>query len=125
MKEIIAVITSKRVPLEGFTERHEKVFDILMDEASYLHETASNARDNLQSLVDLYINTTSYEMNKVMRLIAVITCLGILPAIILGALGTNLIDNPWDVHLWQVLGGLGIAMLAIGWIFYRLGWLKG
>ncbi len=95
-----------------------------MDEASYLHETASNARDNLQSLVDLYINTTSYQMNKVMRLIAVITSLGILPAIILGALGTNIAGNPWDIQLWQVFLGLGISMLALGWIFYRLGWMK-
>jgi Mg2+ and Co2+ transporter CorA len=125
LKEIISVITTKRVPLEGFNERHEKVFDILMDEASYLHETASNARDNLQSLVDLYINTTSYQMNKVMRLIAVFTCLGIIPAIILGALGTNVAGNPWNIQLWQVFVIPGIIMLALGWIFYRLGWTKG
>lgn len=125
LKEIISVITSKRVPLKGFSEKSENMFDILMDEASYLHETASNARDDLQSLVDLYINTTSYEMNKVMRVIAVMTALGIVPAIILGALGTNLIDNPWDLQLWQVLTGVGVAMLAMGWVFYRMGWLKG
>jgi Mg2+ and Co2+ transporter CorA len=42
LKEIILVIISKRVPLAGFNERHEKIFDIILDEASYLHETASN-----------------------------------------------------------------------------------
>jgi Mg2+ and Co2+ transporter CorA len=124
LKEIITVITSKRVPLEGFSESHEKIFDILMDEATYLHETASNARDNLLSLIDLYINTTSYEMNRVMRYIAVITVLGIVPAM-LGLLGSNIIGNPWNIHLWQVFGSLGIAMVALIWIFYRLGWLKG
>jgi Mg2+ and Co2+ transporter CorA len=123
LKEVITVITSKRVPLKGFEERHEKIFDILMDEAAYLHETASNARDNLLSLIDLHINTTSYEMNRVMRVIAVITCLSIIPAI-LGLLGSNIAGNPWDVQLWQVFTGLGIAMLALGWIFYRMGWLK-
>jgi Mg2+ and Co2+ transporter CorA len=125
LKEIITAITSKRVPLEGFVERHEKIFDILMDEATYLHETASNARDNLQSLVDLYINTTSFEMTKVMRLIAVITGMGIIPAIILGALGTNISGNPWEIRLWQEFGLVGFLMLIMGWIFYRLGWLKG
>jgi Mg2+ and Co2+ transporter CorA len=79
LKEIISMITSKRVPLEGFSERHENIFDILMDEAIYLHETASNARDNLQSLIDLYINTTSFETNRVMRVIAIITSMGIIP----------------------------------------------
>jgi Mg2+ and Co2+ transporter CorA len=125
LKEIISVITSKRVPLEGFYERHEKIFDILVDEAAYLHEAASNARDNLQSLVDLYINTTSFQMNKVMRLIAVITGLAIIPAIITGALGTNIAGNPWNIHLWQVFSIIGILMLITGWVFYRMGWLTG
>lgn len=124
LKEIISVIATKRVPLEGFNDRHEKIFDILMDETTYLHETAVNVRDNLQSLIDLYINTTSHQMNKVMRLIAVFTCLGIIPAIILGALGTNVAGNPWNVHLWQVFTIPSILMLALGWVFYRLGWTK-
>ena len=124
LKEIVAVITSKRVPLEGFSERHEKLFDILMDEATYLHETAQDARENLLSLIDLYINTTSYEMNKVMRVIAVITCLGIIPAVG-GLLGSNLIGNPWGIHLWEVFSVVGAIMLGMGWVFYRLGWLKG
>ena len=124
LKEIILVITSQRVPLEGFNADHEKIFDILADEAAYLHETASNARDNLLSLIDLYINTTSYEMNKVMRVIAVITSLGIIPAV-LGLLGSNILGNPWDIQLWQVFGVVAVTMLFLGWVFYRLGWLKG
>ena len=123
LKEIISVITSKRVPLEGFNESHEKIFDILLDESTYLHETASNARDNLQSLVDLYINTTSYQTNRVMRIIAVITCLGIIPAVF-GLMGSNIVGNPWNIQLWQLFGLLGVLMLAMGWVFYRLGWLK-
>jgi len=124
LREIVTVITSKRVPLEGFSERHERLFDILLDEATYLQETAQNARENLLSLIDLYINTTSYEMNKVMRVIAVITCLGIIPAVG-GLLGSNLIGNPWGVHLWEVFSVVGVIMLGMGWVFYRLGWLKG
>jgi len=124
LKEIVTVIASKRVPLEGFSERHERLFDILMDEATYLHETAQDARENLLSLIDLYINTTSYEMNKVMRVIAVITCLGIIPAVG-GLLGSNLIGNPWGIHLWEVFAVVGAIMIGMGWVFYRLGWLKG
>jgi Mg2+ and Co2+ transporter CorA len=123
LKEVITMITSQRVPLKGFADRHAKIFDILSDEANYLHETASNARDNLLSLIDLHINTTSYEMNRVMRVIAVITSLSIIPAI-LGLLGSNVAGNPWDIQLWQVFVGLGTTMLAVGWVFYRLGWLK-
>jgi Mg2+ and Co2+ transporter CorA len=124
LKEIMTVITSKRVPLEGFNERHERLFDVLMDEATYLHETAQDARDNLLSLIDLYINTTSYEMNKVMRVIAVITVMGIIPAM-MGLLGSNIIGNPWGVHLWEVVIGVAFVMTGMAWVFYRLGWLKG
>lgn len=123
LKEILSEITSKRVPLEGFTEKHARVFDILSDEAEYLHETASYARDNLQSLVDLHINTNSFETNKVMRIIAVITCLGIIPAL-MGLLGSNISGNPWDIQLWQIFVIVGIIMTGLGWIFWRLGWLK-
>jgi Mg2+ and Co2+ transporter CorA len=123
MKEIAAIITSRRVHLEGFNEKHERLFDILMDEATYLHETAENARDNLLSLIDLYINTTSFELSRVMRIVAVITCLGIIPAV-MGLLGSNLVGNPWNIELWQVFLWLGLLMLAMGWVFYRLGWLK-
>jgi len=123
MKEIATLITSKRVPLEGFSERHGRLFDILADEATYLQETAANARDNLLSLIDLYINTTSFELNKVMRIVAVITCLGVVPTLA-GLFGSNLIGNPWDIELWQLFAGLAVTMIAMAWVFYRLGWLK-
>ncbi len=124
LKEIVSVITSKRLPLEGFGKRHEEIFDILADEATYLYETSSEARDNLQSLVDLYINTTSFQTNRAMRMIAVITSLGIIPTV-LGLLGSNIMGTPWDIQLWQIFSVLGLSMLAMGWVFYRLGWLKG
>jgi Mg2+ and Co2+ transporter CorA len=124
LQEILNMIKSERVPLEGFTEKHQKIFDILVDEAEYLGETASNARDNLQSLVDLYINSSSFELNRVMRIVAVITSMAIIPTIILGALGSNLTGSPWDVSLWQVFIIVGITMSLLGWVFYRLGWLK-
>jgi Mg2+ and Co2+ transporter CorA len=124
LREILAIITANRLSLEGFNEKHEKIFDILTDEATYLHESSSNARDNLQSLVDLYINTTSFETNKVMRVIAVITSLGIIPAV-MGLLGSNILGSPWNIALWQVFCILGVLMVAMGWVFYRMGWLKG
>jgi Mg2+ and Co2+ transporter CorA len=124
MKEMAAMITSKRVPLEGFQEQHQRLFDIMADEATYLKETAENARDNLLSLIDLYINTKSFELNKVMRLVAVITSLSIFAALA-GLFGSNIVGNPWDIQLWQLFGGLAVLMLAALWVFYRLGWLKG
>ena len=123
LKEIISEVTSKSVPLEGFAERHEKKYQLLLDEVSYVFETASSARDGVIYLIDLYMNLMSYETNQVMRVIAVITSLGIIPAIF-GLLGSNIAGNPWDIQLWQVFLVLGILMSIMAVIFYKLGWLK-
>jgi len=123
-REVLTVITSKRVPLDGFDQRYEKIFGILRDEATYLYETAQNARENLISLIDLYMNTTSHQTNKVMRVIAIITCLAVIPTLIGGLMGMNLIDVPWPVYLWQVVLVIGSAMVWTTWVFYKLGWFK-
>jgi len=125
MKEVLTVITAQRVPLEGFNRSHAELFDILLDETVYMNETAQNAKDDLASQIELYINTTSYEMNKVMRVLAVITCLALIPAFVSGMFGENLADAPWGFRLWQVVGLTTAAMLGLGYMFYKLGWLKG
>jgi magnesium transporter len=124
LKEVLTVIMSRRVPLEGFEKSHEELFDILADETVYLHETAQNSKDDLSSLIELHINTTSYQMNRVMRVIAVITCLAIIPTLIGGMLGMNIIGASWPVRLWQVVTMTLAAMAGVAYIFYKLGWLK-
>jgi Mg2+ and Co2+ transporter CorA len=124
LKEVLTVIMNRRVPLEGFDSAHEELFDILADETVYLHETAQNSKDDLSSLIELHINTTSYEMNKVMRVIAVITCLAVIPAFIGGMLGMNIIGASWPLLLWQVLAMTLAAMTGVAYMFYKLGWFK-
>ena len=41
-------------------------------------------------------------MNRVMRVLAVVSVLGLIPAVVGGLLGMNLADNPWPVTLPQV-----------------------
>ena len=123
-KDVLAALTTHRVPLHGFDEQQERIFDLLFDRAAYLCETAGNARENLASLIELYINSTSNDMNRVMKLIAVITCLAVIPTLVGGLLGMNLVDSPWVVRLWQVVLLVLSAMVAAGWVFWRLGWLR-
>jgi len=124
LKEVLTVIMSRRVPLEGFEKSHEELFDILADETVYLHETAQNSKDDLSSLIELHINTTSYQMNRVMRVIAVITCLAVIPSLIGGMLGMNIIGASWPVRLWQVATMTLAAMAGVAYIFYKIGWFK-
>jgi Mg2+ and Co2+ transporter CorA len=124
LKEVLTVIMNRRVPLEGFDTSHEELFDILADETVYLHETAQNSKDDLSSLIELHINTTSYEMNKVMRVIAVITCLAVIPTLIGGMFGMNILGANWPVRLWQVVTMTLAAMIGVAYIFFKMGWFK-
>lgn len=44
---------------------------------------------------------------------------------LLNRLCNKVIGNLWNIELWQLFCLLGFSMLALGWVFYRLGWLKG
>lgn len=124
IKEVVEVISSNRVPLEGFNDNWKNIFDIFRDQAKYLYETNQKSKENLISIIELYINTTSYETNKVMKVLAVITCLSVVPSMIGGLLGQNLLDVPFQAYLWQVVFFTILIMLFIAYIFAKLGWLK-
>jgi len=124
MKEVLKDISSNRISLTDFNDKYMDIFRTLSDRAAYLQETAATVKEGINSLRDLHINTTSYEMNRVMRLIAVISCMTVIPTMVGGLLGMNLIGANWPMELWHVIAFVIIVMLGLGWIFYRLGWLK-
>jgi Mg2+ and Co2+ transporter CorA len=124
LKNLLHNIVSRRVPLRGFNQSWGEFFDILLDEASYLYESTNTAKENVLSIIDLHISRTSYETNQVMKVLAVITCLGVIPSIIGGLLGENLIDLPFPFYLWQIVAFVLMGMFFVAYIFYKLGWMK-
>jgi Mg2+ and Co2+ transporter CorA len=47
-----------------------------------------------------------------------------IPALVGGLLGMNLIDNPWPVTLLQMVSVVALVMLLTAWVYYNTGWLK-
>jgi Mg2+ and Co2+ transporter CorA len=90
----------------------------------YLYDTMTNIREGVLSVIDLHLNVVSFEMNRVMRLLAVVSVLGLIPAIIGGLLGMNLIDSPWVVTLPQVAFGVFFGMVIGLYFFVIKGWLR-
>lgn len=123
-RQVLDYTKAKKVALRGLKEDHLNLFDILYDESAYMFETTQNVKDNLISLIELHINTVSFEMNKVMRVLAVITCLALIPAIIGGLLGENLIDNPYPVTIFEIFFLVISLMLLGAYAFYRRGWFR-
>jgi len=99
-------------------------FNNLHAESEYLLETAENIKESLISLIELHINTVSYDMNRVMKVIAVITCLAVIPSIIGGLLGVNLLDQPYDLTIGEVFFLVSSLMILGIYIFYKMDWLQ-
>jgi Mg2+ and Co2+ transporter CorA len=123
-KDTLSVIISKKVPLEGFDKSSEEAFQVLQDGAEYLNEMAHDLIENLRSIIDLYINQTSFEANKILKILAVITAISVVPSAVSGLLGTNMIDAPYGATLWQLSFVIGVCVSFVAYVFVKLGWLK-
>ena len=96
----------------------------LVDRCSLLSDNAQHVADSFAWMIDFYLNTTSFSMNRVMKLLAVLTALTMIPALVGGLLGMNLIDNPWPVTLLQMVSIVALVMLLTAWVYYNIGWLR-
>jgi Mg2+ and Co2+ transporter CorA len=123
-KDMLGIIIAKKVPLEGFDQNSEEVFQVLQDSATYLDEISHDLMGNLRSIIELYINQTSFETNKILKILAVVTSVSVIPSAVGGLIGMNLLDVPFGAYLWQVCFVIGVAMSLAVYIFYKLGWLK-
>ncbi|MFB3889759.1 MAG: CorA family divalent cation transporter [Candidatus Bathyarchaeia archaeon] len=123
-KEMLSILISKKVPLKGFDQRSEEAFHVLQDDASYLNEIADDLMGNLRSIIDLYINKTSFETNRILKILAVITSISVIPSAVGGLMGMNMLDAPFGAYLWQIILLTGIVMSLVTYIFVKLGWLK-
>ena len=124
LKEVLSQIEDKNVVLHGWSEEDGRRFKSLLDRCGYIYDAASNCNDNLSDLIDFYINSSSFQMNRVMKVLAVLTALTIFPVVVGGLLGTNIIGNPWDITLAHLVTLVVLSMLATGWVYYKLGWLR-
>ncbi len=123
-KGLLSTVVSKHVPLEGFNEATKEAFNVLQQGSEYLNEIADDLTDNLDFMINLYINQTSFETNRILKVLAVITSISVIPAAIGGILGMNLIDVNYGAYLWQVVFIIGTAMIFTTYVFIKLGWLK-
>ncbi|HXY47070.1 MAG TPA: CorA family divalent cation transporter [Thermoplasmata archaeon] len=120
-RELVNRLTSGRVPLEGIDEPAKSRFEALADETSFLSEIARDASENVGTVIDVYINQSSFETNRILKILAVITAVAIIPATIGGLLG---ISGPYIFELWQIVLIVVLSMIFVTYCFLKLGWLR-
>lgn len=110
--------------IRSFGVDNSKEFIDLSEDSKYLYETAQNIKENLTSLIDLHTNSVDYEMNQVMKVIAVITCLAIIPATVGGLLGVNLQEGVFHIKFIEIFFIIISSMLLGIYAFFKMEWLK-
>lgn len=124
LRGILRSVAEGRRALPGAAEEQREDLGRVAEEADYLHETADGLRESLLSLLDLHLNVSGYGMNRFMRLLAIVSALALVPAVVGGLMGMNLVDNPWPATLAQVAFGVFIVMVGMLYTFLAKGWLK-
>lgn len=123
VKAIVGDLANSRVRFASVPQSVE-AYRRFATELDYLYDTMANLREEVLSLIDLHLNVVSFEMNRVMRVLAVVSVLGLIPAVVGGLFGMNLIDNPWPITLLQVAFAVLFAMVLGLYFFLVKGWLR-
>jgi Mg2+ and Co2+ transporter CorA len=124
LKAIVADAGNGRIPLRTKSDAAVEVFRRLSTTTDYLYDTVVNVRDEVVSVIELHLNIVSFDMNRVMRVLAVVSVLGLIPAVIGGLFGMNLADNPWPFTLPQVTFVVAFGMVLCLYFFFVKGWLR-
>jgi len=124
LKGLLTELSEAPTSLPGVAPGAAVEFHRLADDATFLHEAIVALREDVLSLIDLHINVVSFDMNRIMRLLAVISALGLIPSVVGGLLGMNVAGNPWSVTLPQVAFGICFGMVLGLYFFFVKGWLR-
>ena len=121
---IVRHLAEGRIAIPGATAEIAASLHSFDEQVTQLQRQFSDLRDDLQSLMDLHLNVKSYQMNSFMRFLAVVSFLGLIPAVAGGLLGMNVLGQPWPVTLGQIIFGVAMGMAVSIYVFAMRGWLR-
>jgi Mg2+ and Co2+ transporter CorA len=124
VKNVVSALADGRAKLSGTDLTNEKALDTLLAEVDSLYETVNRVKDEVKSLIELHINVKSFEMNRLLKLLAIVSFLGLIPSVIGELLGMNVMGNPWPVTLGQVAFVVAMTMATAMYVFAVKGWLR-
>jgi Mg2+ and Co2+ transporter CorA len=124
LKGLLSELAEGRARLPGAGEEEADDYRRLVEDGEFLFETIVSTREEVLSLIDLHLNIVSFDMNRVMRVLAVISALGLVPTVAGGLFGMNLIGNPWPFTLGQVAFSVSLGMVVAFYLFFIKGWLR-
>ena len=124
LKGVVDKLANGKAPLPGVDAKNEPFLDNVLGEIREIEQDFDTLKEEVKSLMELHMNITSFEMNKFMKLLAIVGFLGLIPSVAGGLLGMNVIGNPWSITLGQVAFGIAMGMAIALYVFAIKGWLR-
>jgi Mg2+ and Co2+ transporter CorA len=125
VKEIVRGLADGKVHFGDLNLQDEKILDDLGLRVESTEKILATTKEELQALLQLHIDIKSFEMNKFLKLLAVIGFLGLIPSVIAGLLGMNVHIEPFNQStIGQVSFIVGMSMATGLYIFAIKGWLR-
>lgn len=108
-----------------FSESASVTLKDLVDDIEEISDMAEEILEQLKSIVNMRVSLGSLKIDKVMRLLAVCSTLGLIPTIISSFLGMNLApaQGLFVISLTQVAFIVASIMSMVVYLFYAQGWL--
>jgi magnesium transporter len=120
LKDNLAIISRRYIPSNG--DELKPFLQDLRENLSNAIETVENYREWLSNIMDVNLSVLSYQLNKVMKILAIISAIFIPLTLITGIYGMNFEHMP---ELAQplaypiVLGSIGIIGITMA-IFFKV-----
>lgn len=96
------------------------------DHASQVVDTTEIYREQLSSLLDVYLSMVSYRMNNVMKILTIFSTIFMPLTFVVGIYGMNFDNMPelrWENGYYYVLGLMGGMILIMLIFFRRMKWI--
>lgn len=98
----------------------------LYDHVIRLFDSADTYRELINSALDIYLSNVSNRLNEIVKKLTIMTALFVPASLVAALYGMNFDFLPGQHHPWGfyfVIGGVGIASIALVWIFRSRRWL--
>lgn len=124
LRGLLEMLADGRRKLPAMEAEQRTLIEPMVDEADYLYETVDNVRESVLSVIELHLDLFAHDTNRFMRLMAIVSTLALIPAVVGGLLGMNLAGAPWPVSFGQVAFGSIVLAIAVLYTFMAKGWIR-
>jgi Mg2+ and Co2+ transporter CorA len=124
---ILDTIVSQEPPVISDIEEADKNnLRNLISTINSLEENSAGIKENISSIIDWHMTTVSFEVNKIIKVLTLITCLTVIPGLVTGFFGENIEGSmsEFEITLFEVFLIVAYLMSLFILFAYTKGWIK-